>query len=123
MMNDKLFEVLAEPNRRRILDYLRVKERTVSELVELFPLSQPGMSKHLRILREAGLVLVRKEAQKHVYALNARPLREIHDWFEPYREFWSNKLDDLERHLDERAAAEAVDPMKRRRDGTDVGDH
>ncbi|MCD1258386.1 winged helix-turn-helix transcriptional regulator [Paenibacillus athensensis] len=107
MINDKLFEALAEPHRRQILDYLRLKERTVGELVELFALSQPGISKHLRILREAGLVRIRKEAQKHIYALNARPLRDIDTWFEPYREFWSNKLDDLERHLDEQAAIDA----------------
>ncbi|EGG36378.1 ArsR/SmtB family transcription factor [Paenibacillus sp. HGF5] len=101
MLNDNLFEVLAEPNRRTILDYLRVKECTVGEIVELMQLSQPGVSKHLRILRDAGLVSLRKEAQKHVYSLNAKPLEEIHDWLEPYRQFWTNKLDDLERLLDE----------------------
>ncbi|MDH6672508.1 DNA-binding transcriptional ArsR family regulator [Paenibacillus sp. LBL] len=101
MMNDNLFEILAEPNRRTILDYLRVKECTVGEIVDLMPLSQPGVSKHLRILREAGLVSLRKEAQTHVYSLNARPLEEIHYWLEPYRKFWSNKLDDLERILDQ----------------------
>ena len=101
MLNDNLFEVLAEPNRRTILDYLRVKECTVGEIVELMQLSQPGVSKHLRILRDAGLVSLRKEAQKHVYSLNAKPLEEIHDWLGPYRQFWTNKLDDLERLLDE----------------------
>ncbi|MHA2853929.1 ArsR/SmtB family transcription factor [Paenibacillus lautus] len=101
MLSDNLFEVLAEPNRRTILDYLRVKECTVGEIVELMQLSQPGVSKHLRILRDAGLVSLRKEAQKHVYSLNAKPLEEIHDWLEPYRQFWTNKLDDLERLLDE----------------------
>lgn len=101
MLNDNLFEVLAEPNRRTILDYLRVKECTVGEIVDLMQLSQPGVSKHLRILREAGLVSLRKEAQRHVYSLNAKPLEEIHHWLEPYRQFWTNKLDDLERLLDE----------------------
>lgn len=101
MNKDKLFEVLAEPNRRRMLDYLRVRERSVGELVALSSLSQPGVSKHLRILREANLVSVRKEAQNHLYRLNAEPLREIADWFEPYRQFWSSKLDDLEKALDE----------------------
>ncbi|MGG4103744.1 metalloregulator ArsR/SmtB family transcription factor [Paenibacillus lautus] len=101
MLNDNLFEVLAEPNRRTILDHLRVKEYTVGEMVDLVQLSQPGVSKHLRILREAGLVSLRKEAQRHVYSLNAKPLEEIHDWLEPYRQFWTNKLDDLERLLDE----------------------
>ncbi|MBP1994223.1 ArsR/SmtB family transcription factor [Paenibacillus eucommiae] len=101
MMTDKLFEVLAEPNRRTILDCLRDRERSVGELVAASTLSQPGISKHLRILREAGLVSVRKEAQKHLYRLNAKPLEDIDQWLEPYRQFWSNKLDALEKHLDE----------------------
>lgn len=101
MNKDKLFEVLAEPNRRQILDYLRVRERSVGELVALSSLSQPGVSKHLRILREANLVTVRKEAQIHLYRLNAKPLQEIVDWFEAYRQFWSSKLDELEKSLDE----------------------
>lgn len=100
MKTDKLFEVLAEPNRRIILDYLRIQERSVGELVELSSLSQPGVSKHLRILRDAGLVSVRSEAQKHLYSLNGKPLEEIHDWLEPYRKYWSDKLDDLEEFLD-----------------------
>lgn len=101
MKNTRLLEVLAEPNRRSILDYLREKERSVSELVALSSLSQPGVSKHLRILREAGLVAVRQEGQKHLYVLQAEPLEEIDHWLEPYRRFWSNKLDDLEKRLDE----------------------
>jgi DNA-binding transcriptional ArsR family regulator len=101
MIKNKLFEVLAEPNRRIILDYLRIQERSVSEIVALLSLSQPGVSKHLMILRNAGLVSVRKDLQKHMYSLNAKPLEEIYNWFEPYRQFWSNKLDNLEKHLDE----------------------
>jgi len=101
MNKDKLFEVLAEPNRREILDLLLVRERSVGELVDLMPLSQPGISKHLRILREAGLVVLRKNAKQHLYSLNPKPLKEIDNWFEPYRRFWSNKLDDLEKHLDQ----------------------
>lgn len=101
MTKDKLFEVLAEPNRRRILDLVLVRERSVGELVDLLSLSQPGISKHLRILREAGLVVLRKDAKQHLYRLNPIPLQEIDKWFEPYRRFWSNKLDDLERHLDQ----------------------
>lgn len=101
MNTDKLFEVLAEPNRRNILDALRLKDRSVGELVAISSLSQPGISKHLRILREAGLVSVRIEAQKHMYRLNALPLQDVDDWFEPYRRFWSNKLDELEKRLDE----------------------
>lgn len=67
----------------------------------MLPLSQPGVSKHLRVLREAGLVTLRKEAKQHWYRLNPSPLQDIDDWFEPYRRFWTNKLDDLEKHLDE----------------------
>ncbi|MGG6311431.1 ArsR/SmtB family transcription factor [Paenibacillus macerans] len=101
MNTDQLFEVLAEPHRRKMLDLMLRQERTVGELVQLLPLSQPGVSKHLRVLREAGLVTLRKEAKLHWYRLNPSPLRDIDDWFEPYRQFWSNKLDDLEKHLDE----------------------
>lgn len=101
MNTDKLFEILAEPNRRKMLDLMLARERSVGELVGLLPLSQPGISKHLKILREAGLVTLRKDAKQHWYRSNPMPLQEIHDWFEPYRQFWSTKLDDLEKHLDE----------------------
>lgn len=98
----KIFEVLAEPNRRKILDLILVRERSVSELVDLLSLSQPGISKHLRILREAGLVSLRKDAKHHMYRLNPNPLQEAHHWLEPYRQFWSDKLDELEKHLDQK---------------------
>jgi DNA-binding transcriptional ArsR family regulator len=94
------FEVLAEPNRRRILDLLRDDERSVGDLVARIGLSQPGVSKHLRVLREAGLVEVRVEAQRRWYGLRAEPLAEIDEWLEPYRRMWGRKLDALERHLD-----------------------
>jgi DNA-binding transcriptional ArsR family regulator len=94
------FEVLAEPARRRILELLRQRERPVGELVDRLDLSQPGVSKHLRVLREAGLVRVRPEGQRRVYGLRAEPLRELDAWLAPYREFWGGKLDALERHLD-----------------------
>ncbi|GAA3403385.1 ArsR/SmtB family transcription factor [Paenibacillus hodogayensis] len=100
MNNDKLFEVLAEPNRRKMLDLMLVRERSVGELVDLLTLSQPGVSKHLKILREAGLVTLRKDAKQHMYRLNPLPLQEVHHWFEPYRQFWSTKLDVLEKQLD-----------------------
>lgn len=106
MKNDKLFEVLAEPNRRAILDCLRIRERTVGELVAASSISQPGVSKHLRILREAGLVSVRKDAQRHLYSLRAEPLAEMDNWLEPYRRFWSDKLDALEKRLDGEAERE-----------------
>jgi DNA-binding transcriptional ArsR family regulator len=94
------FEVLAEPTRRRILDLLRDGERSVGELVDRLTLSQPGVSKHLRVLRDAGLVQVRIEAQRRWYGLRPEPLTEIDAWLEPYRRLWAQHLDALERHLD-----------------------
>src|SRR4051812_33816504 len=95
------FEVLADPTRRRILDLVRLRPRSVNELVEEVGLSQPGTSKHLRVLREAGLVSVRPEAQRRLYELRPEPLAELDEWLEPYRRLWSQRLDALERHLDE----------------------
>lgn len=94
------FDVLAEPSRREILDLLRVRERSVGELVEQLSLTQPGVSKHLRVLREAGLVQVRPDAQRRWYQLRAAPLAEIDTWLAPYRRYWSDRLDALERHLE-----------------------
>ena len=94
------FAVLAEPSRRQILDLLRVRERTVNELVEQLRLSQPGVSKHLRVLRDAGLVDVRVDAQRRWYQLRAEPLAEVDAWLQPYRRMWSKSLDRLEAHLD-----------------------
>ena len=94
------FEVLAEPTRRRILDLLRDGERSVGELVDRLTLSQPGVSKHLRVLRDAGLVHVRIEAQRRWYGLRPEPLTEIDAWLEPYRRLWAQHLDALEQHLD-----------------------
>ena len=94
------FEVLAEPNRRRILDLLRVREQPVGDLQRALAISQPAVSKHLRVLRDAGFVDVRADAQRRVYRVRAEPLREIDEWLEPYRALWSSRLDDLERHLD-----------------------
>jgi DNA-binding transcriptional ArsR family regulator len=96
------FEVLAEPTRRQILDLLRERERTVGELVGELALSQPGVSKHLRVLRESGLVDVRPEAQRRWYQLRVEPLAEIDGWIAPYRRLWAGRLDALERHLDEK---------------------
>jgi DNA-binding transcriptional ArsR family regulator len=96
-----VFEVLAEPNRRRILDLLREDERPVGELVGALALAQPTVSKHLRVLRDAGLVEVRADAQRRLYRLAAGPLREVDEWLAPYRADWATHLDDLARHLDE----------------------
>jgi DNA-binding transcriptional ArsR family regulator len=89
-----------EPNRRRILDLLGAGERPVGDLVDDLELSQPAVSKHLRILREAGLVDVRGDAQRRLYSVRAEPLRAIDDWLEPYRRMWTARLDRLEDHLD-----------------------
>ena len=94
------FDVLAEPTRRRILDLLLERPRMVGELTEQLGLTQPGTSKHLRVLREAGLVRVRREAQRRWYELRPEPLLEIDTWLAPYRRLWADRLDALERHLD-----------------------
>jgi DNA-binding transcriptional ArsR family regulator len=96
-----VFEVLAEPNRRRILDLLAERERPVSELVDLLRMSQPAVSKHLRVLREAGLVRARVDAQRRLYRVQAEPLRQLDDWLTPYRAMWTARLDALESHLEE----------------------
>jgi DNA-binding transcriptional ArsR family regulator len=95
------FELVAEPRRRQILDLLRERARPVGELVKLLGLSQPGVSKHLRLLREAGLVRVRREGQRRWYELEPEPLAELDQWLEPYRRLWEDRLDRLERHLDD----------------------
>jgi DNA-binding transcriptional ArsR family regulator len=92
--------VLADPTRRRILDLLLERPRPVGELVERLGLSQPGTSKHLRALREAGLVQVRQDAQRRWYELRPEPLTEIDAWLRPYRRLWAASLDALERHLE-----------------------
>ena len=93
------FEVLAEPNRRRILDLLLSSERPVGKLVDATELSQPLVSKHLRVLREAGLVEARIDAQRRIYRVRAEPLQAIDDWLTPYRRLWADRLRSLEQHL------------------------
>jgi DNA-binding transcriptional ArsR family regulator len=86
-----------------MVDLLRERPRPVGELVSITGLSQPGTSKHLRVLREAGLVVAHTDAQRRVYALNSRPLAELDAWLEPYRQLWEGSLDALERHLDHKS--------------------
>jgi DNA-binding transcriptional ArsR family regulator len=95
------FELLAEPTRRRILDQLCLGERPVGQLVTELRLAQPTVSKHLRALKDAGLVQVRPAAQRRYYRLRPEPLRELDAWLEPYRRLWDERLDALDRHLDE----------------------
>lgn len=94
-----VLEVIAEPTRRRILDVVRDGERSVGELVDAVGMHQPGVSRHLRILRDAGLVEVRRDAQRRLYRLRPEPLMELDAWLEPYRAEWATRLDSLERHL------------------------
>jgi DNA-binding transcriptional ArsR family regulator len=95
------FAVLAEPHRRRILDLLLEAERPVGDLVGALSVSQPAVSKHLRVLREAGLVDVRVDAQRRIYSVRSEPLQAVDEWLAPYRRLWASRLDALERHLDE----------------------
>jgi DNA-binding transcriptional ArsR family regulator len=92
-------EVLAEPRRRQILDVLRAGEQPVHVLVAELGLSQPAVSKHLRVLRDAGLVAVRPDGQRRLYQLRTEPLIELDEWLEPYRRLWRLSLDKLEAHL------------------------
>jgi DNA-binding transcriptional ArsR family regulator len=103
------FEVLAEPTRRRILDLLHPGERSVGDLVDRLGLSQPGVSKHLRVLRDAGLVAVRREAQRRWYRIRPEPLAEVDAWLEPYRRYWTDRLNALERHLDDEPVVEKAE--------------
>ncbi len=94
------FDLVADPTRRQVLDELRAHERSVGELVELLAMSQPAVSKHLRLLREAGLADVRVDGQRRIYRLQPAGLRELDDWLAPYRAFWDDRLDAMERTLD-----------------------
>jgi DNA-binding transcriptional ArsR family regulator len=100
-------EVLAEPSRREILDALRDGEQPVHALVGRLAMSQPAVSKHLRVLRDAGLVAVRPDGQRRLYRVNPAPLMELDEWLEPYRQMWRGSLDRLEAHLSQ--------PVPRRR--------
>jgi len=103
------FEALAEPTRRRILDLLLEQPRLVGELADLLKISQPGVSKHLRVLREAGLVRVRQDAQRHWYELRPEPLAEVDTWLEPYRQLMEVRYDRLESLLNELQEEEKKD--------------
>jgi DNA-binding transcriptional ArsR family regulator len=94
------FEAIAEPNRRQILDLLRAGERPAGELVEATGLSQPGVSKHLKLLREAGLVSMRPDGQRRLYRLEPAQLAALDAWLTPFRIFWAERLDALGDHLE-----------------------
>jgi DNA-binding transcriptional ArsR family regulator len=115
---DSSFAIVAEPNRRAILGLLLSSERSVGEIERRLRLSQPSVSKHLRVLRDAGFVESRVEAQQRVYRLRPEPLMELDEWLEPFRRFWSKHVDALERHLDRLDAMEKPTPVKTRRKKT-----
>jgi DNA-binding transcriptional ArsR family regulator len=110
---DTAFAIIAEPNRRAILSLLASSERSVGEIEEKLGLPQPSVSKHLRVLREAGLVEATVDAQRRLYHIKPEPLREVEAWLAPIRRLWSTHLDALERHLDR--MDEPVRPKGRRR--------
>lgn len=111
-MESTSFAALAEPNRRAILNLLLARERSVGELERELKLSQPSVSKHLRVLKESGFVESRVEAQRRLYRLRPDPLIELDEWLVPFRRFWTKHVDALERHLDRLAA---MPPMKGRK--------
>jgi DNA-binding transcriptional ArsR family regulator len=108
------FTIVAEPNRRAILSLLLSSERSVGEIEEELRLSQPSVSKHLRVLREAGFVESRVEAQRRLYRLRPEPLMELDEWLVPFRQFWSKHVDALERHLDRMENEPAVKTRRRK---------
>ena len=95
------FNAIAEPRRRKILDVLARRERSVNDLVKALRLGQPQVSKHLRVLREVGLVRVRDEGRRRLYRVNGRPLKPIHDWVKHYERIWNERFDALDDVLDE----------------------
>lgn len=101
----EVFEAVADPTRREILALLRDRERSAGEVAEAFPVSRPAISRHLRVLRECGLVAWRDEGQRRIYRLQAGPLSEVDDWLEGYREFWADRLDALQRQVEREAHA------------------
>lgn len=111
---ESTFTIIAEPNRRAILSLLAKSEHTVGELELALNLSQPSVSKHLRVLRDAGFVEATVDAQRRVYRLRAQPLQEVDAWLTPFRRYWSTHVDALERHLDRLAAPKPVKTSRKR---------
>ncbi|HAA28338.1 MAG TPA: transcriptional regulator [Cyanobacteria bacterium UBA8553] len=101
-----IFQAIADPTRRALLDRLRDGEQAVKQLAEPFEMSMPAISQHLHVLCEAGLVQVRKEGRHRLYKLNPEPLKEVSDWMNPYEQFWQEKLDALGKYLEENPCSE-----------------
>jgi DNA-binding transcriptional ArsR family regulator len=112
---ESTFDVVAEPNRRAILSLLLSSERSVGEIEQKLRLSQPSVSKHLRVLRDAGFVESRVEAQRRLYRLRPEPLKELDDWLAPFRRYWTKHVDALERHLDRMEKTTPAKTRKRRK--------
>jgi len=115
---ESVFEIIAEPNRRAILSLLLSSEQSVGEIERQLHMPQPAVSKHLRVLRDAGFVESTVDAQRRLYRLTAQPLKEVDDWLAPFRRFWSAHLDALERYLDriDPAPSGKKQPTKKPRD-------
>ena len=111
---ESVFEIIAEPNRRAILSLLVSSRRSVGEIERQLRMPQPAVSKHLRVLREAGFVESTVDAQRRLYRLRPEPLQEVDDWVAPFRRFWSGHVDALERHLDRMAKSTPTRKTKRR---------
>ena len=109
-----MFEIIAEPNRRAILSLLVSSQQSVGEIERHLRMPQPTVSKHLRVLREAGFVESRVDAQRRLYRLRPEPLQEVDAWLAPFRRFWSAHVDALERHLDRMEALESRTTAKRK---------
>lgn len=105
---ESVFEVIAEPSRRAILSLLAESEQSVGEIEQRLQMSQPTVSKHLRVLRETGFVEASVDAQRRLYRLRPEPLKEVDAWLEPFRQFWEAHVDALERHLDQMEQAERM---------------
>jgi DNA-binding transcriptional ArsR family regulator len=112
---ESVFEVIAEPSRRAILSLLVISEQSVGEIERQLRLPQPAVSKHLRVLREAGFVESKVDAQRRLYRLRPEPLKEVDTWLAQFRRFWSAHVDALERHLDRVDPPAPTNPKARRR--------
>lgn len=110
---ESAFGIIAEPNRRAILSLLASSEQSVSEIEQRLRMPQPSVSKHLKVLRDAGFVEARVDAQRRVYRIRPEPLQDVDAWLAPFRRFWSGHVDKLERHLDRRT--EPVPPKTKRK--------
>src|SRR5262245_49342675 len=111
----EMFAALGEPNRVRIVELLLSGPRTVNDIGERLRLNQPQVSKHLRVLKEAGVVEVQPRAQQRLYELRAQPLRELHDWLEPYRRVWDERFEELDQLIEELKDKEKSNERKKRK--------